>query len=199
VELLIEKSQLIHLDADLNYTVDTIKDNGLTKYYYFNRLLELDSTCVIKGDSVFLSKDVYWKSSNTKSIYSSQFSQNGNKTMETVVIRYKDNIVTKRVCSKSHVKFKSKIQEKWVNSKIEWMKWTFPMTKGYNEWKFERDSIGFERKIHVKMGPDLKKKSYTVLIQYLEWDSLGNWTKRIEYNESDLTGSVVTRQIKYGK
>jgi hypothetical protein len=45
-----------------------------------------------------------------------------------------------------------------------------------------------------------KKDEFTIYkVVYLEWDALGNWTKRIEYNESDLTGSVVSRQIKYRK
>jgi len=43
-----------------------------------------------------------------------------------------------------------------------------------------------------------KKNAFTLYkVVYLEWNSLGNWTKRIEYNEADWTGKLVTRKIKY--
>ncbi len=197
VKIMIQKTQSIHVDSLLNYTIDTNRFNGLTKYFYFSPLLELDSSYVLKEDTLFLSKDIFYKSPNSNNIYSSQYTKDGNQTLETVVISYKNNIVTKRVNSKSQVKFKSKIIEKWVNSKIQWMQWTLPFTKGYYKWTFERDSNGFERKIYIEMGPNSNKLKYTVLIQYLEWDSLGNWTKRIEYNESDWTGSLVSRKIVY--
>lgn len=196
VELLIEKSQLIHLDADLNYTVDTIKHNGLTKYYYFNRLLELDSMLIAKPDTLFLSKVVFFKPMDADQITSSIFTKNGIRTMITKYVKTEKNIVfCKNYESKKGLH--SKTEEKWENSKIVWSKWESTLSSSYHEQIFEFDANGFETVIKSRIH---KKDEFTIYkVVYLEWDALGNWTKRIEYNESDLTGSVVSREIKFRK
>lgn len=196
VELLIEKRQLIHLDADLNYTVDTIKYNGLTKYYYFNRLLELDSMLIAKPDTLFFGKVFYYKTLNSDRIYSSNFSMKGKKELDSKMIRFKNNIV---FCNNfaPTLGLHSKTEEKWENSKIVWSKWESTLSSSYQEQIFEFDANGFETLIKSRLH---KKDDFTIYkVAYLEWDALGNWTKRIDYNESDLTGSVVSRQIKYRK
>ena len=196
VELLIEKSQLIHLDADLNYTVDTIKYNGLTKYYYFNRLLELDSMLIAKPDTLFFGKVFYYKTLNSDRIYSSNFSMKGKKELDSKMIRFKNNIVFCKNYAPI-LGLHSKTEEKWENSKIVWSKWESTLSSSYHEQIFEFDANGFETVIKSRLH---KKDDFTISkVVYLEWDSLGNWTKRIEYNESDLSVRVVSRQIKYGK
>ena len=196
VELLIEKSQLIHLNSDLIYTADTIKYNGLTKYFYFNRLLELDSMLIAKPDTLFFSKIVFFKSLDADRITSSIFTMNGIRTMITKHVKTEKNIVfLKNYDNKKGLH--SKTEEKWENSKIVWSKWESTLSSSYHEQIFEFDANGFETVIKSRLH---KKDDFTIYkVEYLEWDALGNWTKRIEYNESDLTGSVVSRQIKYRK
>lgn len=196
VELIIEKSQLIHLDTLLNYTIDTIENNGLTKYHYFNQSLDLDSMMVAKSDTLFFSKVVYYKSLTSDNIFSSIYAMNGIRIMVSKYVKIQNNIVySKNYDSKKGLH--SKTEEKWENSKIVWSKWESTLSSSYHEQIFEFDANGFETMIKSRLH---KKDTFTIYkVVYLEWDSLGNWTKRIEYNESDLTGEVVTREIKYGK
>ncbi len=194
VELMVEKSQLIHLDSDLNYTVDTIKHNGLTKYFYFNRLLELDSMLIAKPDSIFFGHFFYYKTLNRDRIYSSIFSMKGNKELDSKMIRFKNNIL---FCKNYDpiLGLHSKLEEKWENSKIAWSKWESTLSTSYLEQVFEFDANGFDTIIKSRVH---KKAEFTIYkVVYLEWDSLGNWTKRIEYNQSDWTGRLVTRKIQY--
>ena len=196
VELMIEKSKIIHLDSDLIYTMDTIKYNGLTKYFYFNCLLELDSMLMSKMDTLFFSKVVYYKSMDAEHITSSHFTMNGIRTMITKYEKTEKNIVyCKNYDSKKGLH--SKLEEKWENSKIVWSKWESTLSTSYLEQIFEADNNGLDTIIKSRSH---KKDEFTIYkVVYLEWDSLGNWTKRIEYNETDWTGKLVTREIKYRK
>jgi hypothetical protein len=194
VKLMIEKSQLIYLDTLLNYTIDTIPYHGLTKYFYFSPLLELDSTLFAKMDTVFFGKRFYFKASKTSQIFSSTYSMKGLIELETKISKYKNNIL----CTKNYAPvlgYHSKTEEKWENSKIVWSKWESKLCSSYYEQVFQYNSNGFETIIKSR---NHKNDPYTIhKVVYLEWDSLGNWTKRIEYNESDWTGSLVSRKIVY--
>lgn len=196
VELMIEKSQLIHLDTHLNYTIDTTHYNGLIKYYYFNPLLELDSILMANMDTVFFGKVVYFKTSKTNQNYSSIFSMKGLIELDTKISKFKNNILY----TKSYAPvlgYHSKTEEKWENSKIVWSKWQSKLSSSYYEQVFEFDSNGFDTIIKSNIH---KNDAYTIhKVIYLEWDSLGNWTKRIEYNESNWSGRLVTRKIIYRK
>lgn len=196
VEHIIEKSQLIHLDTHLNYTIDTTHYNGLTKYYYFNPLLELDSILMAKMDTVFFGKVVYFKNKKTNQNYSTYYSMKGIKQLDTKISKFKNNILySKNFAPK--LGYHSKTEEKWESSKIVWSKWQSTLSSSYYEQVFEFDSNGYETIIKTR---NHKNDAYTIhKVIYLEWDSLGNWTKRIEYNESDWTGKLVTKKIIYRK
>lgn len=196
VELMIEKSQLIHLDTLLNYSIDTTHYNGLTKYYYFNLLLELDSILMAKKDTMFFGKTVYFKNKKTNQNYSTYYSMKGIKQLDTKISKFKNNILYSKNFA-PELGYHSKTEEKWENSKIVWSKWQSTLSSSYYEQVFEFDSNGYETIIKTR---NYKNDAYTIhKVIYLEWDSLGNWTKRIEYNESDWTGKLVTRKIIYRK
>ncbi|MBP1673063.1 MAG: hypothetical protein H6Q25_878 [Bacteroidetes bacterium] len=191
VKLMIEKSQAIHVDSLLNYTIDTNRFNGITKYFYFSPLLELDSTLFAKMDTIFFGKRFYFKTSKTSQMFSSTYTMKGVIELETKISKYKNNILyTKNYAPV--LGYHSKTEEKWENSKIVWSKWESKLGSSYYEQLFEFDSNGFDTIIKSR---NLKNDPFTIYkVVYLEWDSLGNWTKRIEYNESDWTGSLVNRK-----
>jgi hypothetical protein len=149
-----------------------------------------------KMDTLFFSKVVYYKSMDAEHITSSHFTMNGIRTMITKYEKTEKNIVyCKNYDSKKGLH--SKLEEKWENSKIVWSKWESTLSTSYLEQIFEADNNGFDTIIKSRSH---KKDEFTIYkVVYLEWDSLGNWTKRIEYNETDWTGKLVTREIKYRK
>lgn len=195
VKFMSEKSVLIHIDTNLNYTIDTMESNGLIKNCYFNHLGVLESTYYIKNDSIILSKTKYYDNRNGNKIFCIKYE--AKKTIESRFISFKDSILILKHYDTSNNKLEYKSWVKEENSQIIWMKSKLFKYKLISEYVYERDQNGNEITIKQKFGKDKNQEYYILKIKYLEWDSVGNWTKRIEYNEFDMNGTLVTREINY--
>lgn len=192
-----EKEIKIHLNKDWNFSIDTINPYCFLSNKFFNSTGVIDSIYYFDKDSMFLSKLLYCNTPNNNEIISTQYDRLGKKTNETKFISFKDSITYVEDYNVNTKEMLSKTWIKTVNFKTIWMKSENVKNKVYSEWVYERDDNGIEIRIKTKFGFD-KNQDYRILkIKYLEWDSKGNWTKRIEYNENENDCILKIRQIKY--
>lgn len=198
-KILSEKKLLIHLDTNMDYSIDTMKYNGLTKISFFNSFGELDSTHYFKMDTFFLSKIIYIKNYNKSKLLAIHYNRLGNKTVESKLVSMKDRIIYTKEYDTDTKKLWGKTWIKTEKSKVIWEKQENCKSKTYTESVYERDPTGNEIIIKTKRSPNKNQEYSIYTVKYLEWDTFGNWTKRIEYLETEMTGILTTRQITYYK
>ncbi len=194
-----EKSLTIRLDKDWNYFIDTTDSYCVISNKFFNHNGVLDSINYFDKDSLLALKGVYNFTSGNHGIVSAQFDKHGIKTNETRFISFRDSIVYLEDYKANTNELVSKTWAKKANFKNLWMKLEIVENKLYSEWVYERDVNGFEIVIKKKIGFDKNQDYHIFKIKYLEWDTIGNWTKRIEYDEKEPENGAIlkTRYIEY--
>lgn len=199
VKLLSEKTEKIQRSDDFNYSIDTTTPYCVISNKYFNLNGVLDSIYYFNKDSLFLSKMLNNYHSGKSGVVSTQYDKQGRKKSEMKFISFKDSIVYVEEYEANSNELLSKTWTKKENLKTIWMKSENVKNNINSEWVYERDDTGNETEIKTKFGFDKNQDIRIIKIKYLNWDSKGNWTKRIEYEENNIKVDCLlkTRQIKY--
>lgn len=115
VKFMSEKSVLIDIDTNLNYIIDTMESNGITKHCFFNNFGWIDSTYYLKKDSIILSKTIYFNTINEKKLFCIKYE--AKKIIETRFISFKDSILfTKNYdANTGELEYKSWVKEEKSN------------------------------------------------------------------------------------
>ncbi|TCN67603.1 hypothetical protein CLV25_10762 [Acetobacteroides hydrogenigenes] len=199
VEYVSEKIEKVTLAKDWNYTIDTKEPYCFISNKYFNRNGVVDSVVYLNKDSILLSKVLYnYNNDDNKGIFSIQYNNIGKKIYENICVNQEDSIAYFKTINADNKDIESKSWTKIVNNKTVWQKSENVKSKLISEWIYKIDNNGQDIEIKTKNSFDKKQNINIVKIKYIEYDKCGNWTKRIEFNDSDKNASLVkTRLIKY--
>lgn len=179
-----DSNSVVKLDSSKSRTV------GIRNLFFDKdgRILKWE---VFKGDSVLTSYHDYLYSESGKFIKLNSY-KNGELDYY-VIIRNRTNtsLVTETFDFKTN-KLAAVFKIKYSNGLVSKMKIRDFKNKNHQSMRYKFDSLGNE--IERARITDYGVK---VNISYMEFDSVGNWTKRIEYYDEDKDCDLVVRRIEY--
>ena len=193
VEYYSETSLKVTCKDGWNCLPDTSEHYSMTVKRYFNDNGILDSIEYFSEDKILIQKTKY-DYNNKNNIISFQYDKTGSEIKFSRQISLKDSILETETIDSKTKKTISVSQTKYKNKLVLWQKSKELQKKLYSEYIYERDEKGLEIQIKTIFGSENEKKEKTDKIVYLEFDSYGNWIKRIEYN-SDKTNCLLKTRV----
>lgn len=167
----------------------------------FSTIYNFDSNGVIQSIyqnncSTSSYKTIY--NPNSTKILCRKFDGNGELLTYTEFASFKDSIFETRDMDAKTNKILSYNFTKYKNDRIVWYRKIDSMKIPKIQAVYTIDKKGLEVDIHIISKSGKNKNNYLQKIKYLEFDSMGNWIKRIDYWPS-FKGDCLktTRKITY--
>ncbi len=188
-----ETSQKVNCKDGWNCLHDTTEHYLITVKRYFGNNGILDSIEYFSENNMLI-QTVKYDYNNKNNIILFQYDKTGNEIKFSRQISFKDSILKTETIDSKTKKTISVSQTKYKNKLVLWQKSKELQKKLYSEYIYERNEKGLETQIKTIFGYENDKNENTVKIVYLEFDSYGNWIKRIEYN-SDKTNCLLKTRV----
>ena len=198
VSLLSETTIKMTYDENWNFSIDTIEPYSIISDRYFDLEGIITKVEYIIKDSIKIGKTIFNYSNPKSKIFSYQYDQNGEKIGYSEFLSTKDSVTEIRTVNIKTNKTTSKTFTKIKNGQLLWQKSSGTQHGIYSEYVYSRNNDGLETEIKMVFGPKKNLKERTLTVKYLEFDKFGNWTKRVEYNPTEVKQCILkTRKIIY--
>ncbi len=159
-------------------------ENGnILKWEYFQRdsILTSNHDFIYSSSGKFKMLNIYNKGKLSEIVKTRKHS---NTSLETETFDYETNKLT------------NVYQIEYVNGLVSKMTVRDFNNKTFQILKYKQDYLGNE--IEISRKTNNTETEEITIIQYLEFDSIGNWTKRIEFKPEETEDcKLVVRRIKY--
>jgi hypothetical protein len=159
-------------------------ENGkILKWEYFQRdsILTSNHDFIYSSSGKFKKLDIYHKGKLNEIVKTRKHSKT---SLETETFDYETNKLT------------TVYQIEYVNGLVSTMTVRDFKNKTFQHLKYKQDYFGNE--IEISRKSNSNETEEITIIKYLEFDSIGNWTKRIEFKPEDTEDcKLVVRRIEY--
>lgn len=191
-----KKIPSVFIDNDWETLIDTTQSGLISiQNKYFNKNGYLTNLKYYDKDSVLSLNSVILFSNTGKYEGSKDFDKNGKQLKWTKIIESNPELLkierydfeTGGLISKSKTEYKNTLH---VHQSSE-----FVNQNRKSEYTFKRDKYGNEIEIAFIVEFGDQKIANTSYIKYIEFDSIGNWTKRIDYNREKGNECMLTIRI----
>lgn len=194
-----KKIPSVFIDQDWELLIDTSKLGSISfQNKYFDKNGYLTNLKYYDKDSTLLLNSEIRYFNSGKYVGSKDFDKNGNQLKTTKIIESSTEFIELETCDFKTGNLVLKSKTEYKNGLPTHQFSENPNQNYSSDYTFTRDKEGNEIEISFLVEFGEQKLENVSHIKYLEFDSIGNWTKRIDYNREKGNECMLTiRRIIY--
>jgi len=194
-----KKIPSVFIDKDWETLIDTTKLGSISiQNKYFDKNGYLTNLKYYDKDSVLLLNSEILYSNSGKYKGSKNFDKDGTQLKRTKVIESTTEFLELETYDFKTGDLLSKSKTEYENGLSVHQSSEYVNQNHKSDYTFKRDKDGNEIEISFVVEFGEQKMESVSYIKYIEFDSIGNWTKRIDYNrEKDKECMLTIRRIMY--
>ena len=187
------------IDKDWKTLIDSAQSSSFSiQNKYFDKSGFLKNMEYYDKDSILLLNIVFLYSKSGKYKGSKEFDKEGNQLKQTKIIESSQDLLKLETYDYDTGDLLSISETEYENGLQIYMSSEFVEQNQKIEYVFKRDTDGNEIEISSTVDFGEQKMENVSYIKYLDFDSIGNWTKRIDHNREKGKECMLTiRRIAY--